>query len=237
MADIFVSYTSSDRDWAFWIGHELDALGYTPHIHEWELPAGGDIMKWMDERHQAADHILCVVSGAYLERPYSRMERRAAQWAAADDRPNFAIPVFVEPCKAPTLFATLKRCDLYGLTEEDARARLKDFLAPAAKSARGAFPGGVTASSPPPSSSPASSFPGGPSPPSNVLLVKRPPQAPEPCTAFGKTLRKRNHLALFAALVGLTIIALLPWAFQLCCSNPDGIDWLLEILNRTGGNR
>jgi hypothetical protein len=26
MADIFVSYTSSDRDWAFWIAKELKAL-------------------------------------------------------------------------------------------------------------------------------------------------------------------------------------------------------------------
>jgi hypothetical protein len=34
MADIFVSYTSSDRDWAFWIGHELDDLGHNPHLHE-----------------------------------------------------------------------------------------------------------------------------------------------------------------------------------------------------------
>ena len=28
MADIFVSYTSSDRDWAFWIGQELEKLGH-----------------------------------------------------------------------------------------------------------------------------------------------------------------------------------------------------------------
>jgi hypothetical protein len=113
VADIFVSYTSRDRDWAFWIGHELETLGHTPHIHEWELAAGGDIMEWMEERHQAADHILCVVSAVYLEKPFSSLERRAAQWAATDDRPNFAIPVFVEACKPPPLFATLKRCDLY----------------------------------------------------------------------------------------------------------------------------
>jgi hypothetical protein len=44
MADIFLSYTSSDRDWAFWIGHELEALGHVPHIHEWELSGGANIM-------------------------------------------------------------------------------------------------------------------------------------------------------------------------------------------------
>ena len=35
VADIFISYTSNDREWAFWIGYELEALGHVPHIHEW----------------------------------------------------------------------------------------------------------------------------------------------------------------------------------------------------------
>ena len=39
MADIFISYTSEDRDWAFWIAHELETLGHTLHIHEWEISA------------------------------------------------------------------------------------------------------------------------------------------------------------------------------------------------------
>src|SRR5262245_25055683 len=133
MADIFISYTASDRDWAFWIARELDALGHKSHIHEWEIPGGGDIAAWMEERHHDADHILCVISKTYLSKPYSSWERRAAQWAAANDRPNFALPVFIEACEAPTLLAHVKRCDLHGLTEEEARARLSAFLGPVEK--------------------------------------------------------------------------------------------------------
>jgi len=140
--DIFVSYTSSDRDWAFWIGQELEKLGYTPRIHEWEISGGGDIAAWMEERHHNAEHILCVISNAYLTKPYSSWERRAAQWAAATDRPNFALPVFVESCEAPTLLAHIKRCDLYEVGEDEARARLKAFLTPATKpSSPTRFPG------------------------------------------------------------------------------------------------
>jgi hypothetical protein len=62
VADIFVSYTQSDREWAHWIGGELKALGHTPHIHEWEIEGGGDVYGWMEQRHDAADHVLCVVS-------------------------------------------------------------------------------------------------------------------------------------------------------------------------------
>ena len=50
MADIFVSYTSSDRDWAFWTAKELEALGHTPHVHEWEIKGGHDIYTWMEQR-------------------------------------------------------------------------------------------------------------------------------------------------------------------------------------------
>jgi len=161
VADIFVSYTSSDRHWAFWIGHELEALGHVPHIHEWEISGGGDIMAWMEERHQAADHILCVISAVYLINPYSSWERRAAQWEAATDRPGFALPVFVEHCETNTLLSQVKRCNLYGVSEEEARARLKAFLEPAGKPAqRAAFPGRVKYSPGTTSTRPPQRFPG-----------------------------------------------------------------------------
>jgi hypothetical protein len=133
VADIFISYTSQDRAWADWMGLELEALGHVPHIHDWEISAGGDIMAWMEQRHHNADHVLCIVSETYLKKPYSSLERHAAQWAAITKRPNFVWPVFIEPCEAPTLLAPLKHCDLSGLGEEDARARLESFLKPAAK--------------------------------------------------------------------------------------------------------
>ena len=85
MADIFVSNTKSDRDWAFWLAAELKELGHAPHVHEWEITAGDDIYAWMEARHDAAEHVLCVVSDDYLKETnfYSQLERRAALWQAA----------------------------------------------------------------------------------------------------------------------------------------------------------
>jgi tetratricopeptide (TPR) repeat protein len=132
VSDIFVSYSSSDRDWAFWIAHQLEKLGHTPHIHEWEIAAGGNIARWMEERLERADHVLCIVSSEYLAKPYSSWERRAAAWSVASSRPNFVLPVFVEDCQSPAFLAPFKRCDLYGIGEEEARVRLKQYFAPAA---------------------------------------------------------------------------------------------------------
>jgi hypothetical protein len=159
MANIFVSYTSSDKDWAEWIGHELLKLGHEPHLHDWEISGGGDLMAWMEQRHHDADHVLCVVSKTYLDKPYSSLERRAAQWAAVTDRPSFVLPVFVEDCEPRTLLAILKRCELFGIGEETARERLEAFLTPARRSAaQPPFPGRAAKSEPTPSAAPV--FPG-----------------------------------------------------------------------------
>jgi hypothetical protein len=128
LADIFISYTSSDRDWAFWIAKELEGLGHTPHIHEFEVHAGDDIYKWMEERHDAADHVLCVVSDDYLKAPYSTLERNAALWQAASKRPGFVVLVAVKPCRFPTLTDHLRRCELYGIPDDQKQQRFRDFM-------------------------------------------------------------------------------------------------------------
>jgi hypothetical protein len=85
--------------------------------------------------------VLFVISKLYLTKDYSNWERHSAEWAAVSKRPNFGLPVFVEQCETPTLLAAFKRCDLYGLSEEDARARLAEYLTPARRPPTAPFPG------------------------------------------------------------------------------------------------
>jgi hypothetical protein len=83
VADIFVSFTKSDKQWAHWIAQELRALDHEPHVHDWEIGPGEDILGWMEKRHDQADYVLCVVSPDYLyedKAPFSTLERRAALW-------------------------------------------------------------------------------------------------------------------------------------------------------------
>ena len=136
--------------------------------------AGGNIMAWMDERHDKANSVLCVVSSRYLDQPYSALERHGAQWAAASKRPNFLLPVFVEPCEPPALLAPLKRCDLHGLNEDGARARLAAFMMPAARPTGPVpFPGAPKATAAVGTAPVA--FPGGPRALSNIpISVSRP---------------------------------------------------------------
>jgi tetratricopeptide (TPR) repeat protein len=161
VANIFVSYTSKDRDWAFWIAQELEALGHAPHVYEWEIPAGGDIAAWMEKRLDDADHVLCVVSQTYLSKDYSTWERQSGQWDAVSSRSNFVLPVFVEECKPPRLFAPLKRCELYGVDQDEARSRLAEYLKPAGKPKEAwRFPGAKPAAGPQVDRGQSVSFPG-----------------------------------------------------------------------------
>jgi hypothetical protein len=143
MAEIFVSYTKSDRDWAFWLAAELKELGHAPHIHEWEINAGDDIYAWMEARHDAADHVLCVVSDDYLKETnfYSQLERRAALWQAAGKRPRFAILVVVKPCRLPTLSDHYRHCELFDVPEDTARLRFREFMQKRDAPETIAFPG------------------------------------------------------------------------------------------------
>src|SRR6266446_5647945 len=129
MDDFFISYTQSDRDWAEWIGKELEALGHKPHIHEWEIGAGEDIYAWMETRIDAAHHMLCVVSEEYLKAPYSTLERRAGLRHAAREQPGFVLLVQVEPCRLPRLSANISRCNLVGKPREIASRQFREFIA------------------------------------------------------------------------------------------------------------
>ena len=141
MADFFISYTSSDRYWANWIGNELTALGHVPHVHEWEIQSGGDIYAWMETRMDAADHVLCVISDEYLRAPFSTLERNAALWQAAGSRPGFVLFVAVKPARLPALSDHIRRCELFGVDEETARTRFRDFLKKREAPQTIAFPG------------------------------------------------------------------------------------------------
>jgi tetratricopeptide (TPR) repeat protein len=145
LADIFVSYTSSDREWAHWIALELEKLDHVARVHEWEITGSDDIYAWMEKRHDAADRVLCVVSDEYFKAPYSTLERNAAQWQAAAKRPGFVLLVAVKPCKFPTLSDHLRRCELFGLPEDVARLRFRDFMKVPVKPEAVAFPGKVFA--------------------------------------------------------------------------------------------
>jgi tetratricopeptide (TPR) repeat protein len=101
----------------------------------------------MEVRHDAASHVLCVVSDDYLKETnfYSQLERRAALWQAAGKRPGFALLVVVKPCRLPTLSDHYRHCELFDVPEDAARLRFREFMQNREAPETVAFPGQVFA--------------------------------------------------------------------------------------------
>jgi tetratricopeptide (TPR) repeat protein len=171
MAEIFVSYTSQDKAWAEWIAWTLNSAGHVARLHNWEIDGGGDILKWMEDRFEGADHVVSVVSSRYLTQPFSALERRAAVWADPESERGLWRPVLIEDCKLPRLIELFKRLPLY-LNADDrgaARKALLEFIEPVkGPVAEPPFPGTLSAAPPEPA------FPGTPA------AIPAPPPSPAP---------------------------------------------------------
>jgi energy-coupling factor transporter ATP-binding protein EcfA2 len=128
---IFISYTSSDKEWAQWIGWTLQEAGHEPFIYDWEIGAGENIAGWMEERLKQADLVIAVFSDPYCEAAFSQGERWAAYWNDPRRRNGFFVPIEVRQVSDwPPIIASLKRLSLIGLNESEASQRLIAFLQP-----------------------------------------------------------------------------------------------------------
>ena len=128
MADVFVSYTKSDRDEAHWLAKELRSLHHKPHLHEEQVKGGDNFIRWMMERLAMVDHALCVISEEYQQAPYSMAELQAALKKAIEKGTNFVLPVVVKACGVPPLIDSLNYCDLSGCSDGEKRARFHAFM-------------------------------------------------------------------------------------------------------------
>jgi hypothetical protein len=144
---IFISYTSSDSDWAHWIGwHLLDAQHH-PIVHEWEVAWGQNIASWMEEQLSQADQFIGVFSDEYCQAIYSRSERSAAYWLDPAGHKGYLVPIEVRPVtKWPAFVNPLKRLSLIGLGELEAAKELLRILAlPQPPQVKPGFPGSLPA--------------------------------------------------------------------------------------------
>lgn len=125
---IFISYAGPDRSWALWIGQQLRVDGYSVELDDWSWRAGTSFIRNMETALASADHVLALCSSAYFDRDsYSRDEREAAV-RLAHSHDGFLIPVLIEKIELPALIATLSHISLMGLTEDQAREKLRNKM-------------------------------------------------------------------------------------------------------------
>lgn len=140
----FLSFTGVDREWADWIGYVMTETGHHVSNHNWEIKAGQNFIKWMNEHLNACDHIICLLSNSYVEAAFSRAEAEFGSYDSISGEDGKLIPIVIEPCEEiPPLMKPLKRLHIHGLPEVQVEKLLTDFLLPPSMpQERPRYPGG-----------------------------------------------------------------------------------------------
>jgi hypothetical protein len=78
MRDFFISYNEADRQWAEWIGWQLEEKGYSVFLQDWDFRPGSNFVLEMQKAAQEAERTIAVLSPDYLTALYTQPE-----WASA----------------------------------------------------------------------------------------------------------------------------------------------------------
>jgi hypothetical protein len=121
--DFFISYNGSDKDWAEWIGWELEDVGYSVVIQAWDFRPGGNFVLEMQKAAQA-ERTLVVLSPNYLAAQFTQPEWAAAFAQDPTGEKGILLPVRVAECNLQGLLPAIIYIDLVDLEEATARETL-----------------------------------------------------------------------------------------------------------------
>jgi uncharacterized protein YjbI with pentapeptide repeats len=129
--EFFVSYTQADRAWAEWIAWVLEEDGHKVLVQAWDFVPGSN---WIENMHvgtRDADRTVVVLSPDYLGSLFGGAEWQAAWAQDPAGAGRKLLVVRVRECDRPGLLAGVVSTDVFGLSEAEARARLRAMVAAA----------------------------------------------------------------------------------------------------------
>jgi tetratricopeptide (TPR) repeat protein len=130
--DFFISYTQVDRQWAEWIGWQLEAIGYTTRIQAWDFRPGANFVLEMQRAATESERTIAVLSEAYMASSFTQPEWAAAFAADPTSAQHKLVPVRVTTCDINGLLASVVYIDLADCSQdEEARERLLAGISPA----------------------------------------------------------------------------------------------------------
>lgn len=125
MRDYFISYTAADRGWAVWVAFQLESLGFSVVIQDWDFHPGSNFMELMDQAAKDSRRTIAILSRKYLEKAFPRMEMFSALATDPIGKSSRLIPVRIESFEITGILNTLVYIDLAGCSEDEAFVRLE----------------------------------------------------------------------------------------------------------------
>ena len=127
MTDFFISYNRNDRQWAEWIGWQLEQSGSSIVIRAWDIRPG---MNFAAEMKRAAEceRTVAVLSPDYLASEFAQTEWLAAFTADPRGGRQKLVPVRIRECELTGLDAPLVYIDLVGKDKEESKTALLEGI-------------------------------------------------------------------------------------------------------------
>ncbi len=124
MKDFFISYNKADLAWAEWIAWQLEDVGFTTIIQEWDFLAGSNFVVNMQKAAAEATRTIAVLSPDYLAARYTQPEWAAAFAQDPTGEKGTLLPVRVRKCEINGLWSQIVYIDLVDRPETQAKETL-----------------------------------------------------------------------------------------------------------------
>lgn len=111
MQRVFVSYSSSDKDFATALANDLVDLGHEVWLDTWRVRVGDSIITQLGKGISEADYVLVILTPASVESSWVEQEWRAKYWEEIQSRHVRVIPLLLKECKVPDLLKTKRYAD------------------------------------------------------------------------------------------------------------------------------
>jgi len=122
--DFFVSYTHEDVKQAEWIAWVLNRAGYQVIIQKWNFTPGRNWFAEMDNASRIAERTVAVLSKAYGDSDYCRLEWQQAMELDPGGSKRKLVPIRIVPYEPDGYLRQVVYIDLVGLAEDEARERI-----------------------------------------------------------------------------------------------------------------
>ncbi len=122
--NVFISYSSKDRQFTRWIGVDLANTGHHIWFDEWKIQVGESIPQKIGEGIQNADALLVVLSQHSTKSKWVEREWQNKYWDEVNEGDVKVLPVLYQDCKIPELLKIKKYADF----REDYNDGLQDIL-------------------------------------------------------------------------------------------------------------
>lgn len=141
--DFFISYTSSDEDWATWVAETLEKDNYTTIIQAWDFQVGGSFINDMHDSIKKSEKIILILSPEYLQSAYCTSEWQNFFTSDPIGKEAKIIPIRIKNVKPDGLLSSRTYIDLYNIKEtKKAEEKLLNSINPnTRKRISNGFPG------------------------------------------------------------------------------------------------